>query len=106
MPSVAAHVPDPAAGGGYGAGGGAGAGRAPQHRVHPGLPAPGQRLAGRAVPPGRGADRRRPGRGGGGAGGAGGDPPLSAFPPTDPAPSPPAPPPPAPPRVAPPPPAP
>src|SRR5260221_3702374 len=80
MPSVAAHVPDPAAGGGYGAGGGAGAGRAPQHRVRPGLPAPGQRLAGRAVPPGRGADRRRPGRGGGGAGGAGGDRLVSALP--------------------------
>src|SRR5260370_1272339 len=96
MPSVAAHVPDPAAGGGYGAGGGAGAGRAPQHRVHPGLPAPGQRLAGRAVPPGRGADRRRPGRGGGGAGGAGGDPLASRLPAPDLAAPPPLPPPPPP----------
>jgi len=43
-------------------------------------------LAGRAVPAGGGADRRRPGRGGGGAGGAGGDRLVSAVPAREPVP--------------------
>ena len=46
LPSAAAHVPDPVARGGDGAGGGASPGRARVDRVDPGLPAPGQRLAG------------------------------------------------------------
>ena len=59
LPRAAAHVPDPVAGGGDGAGGGAGPGRARLDRVHPGLPAPGQRLASRGVAARSRADRRR-----------------------------------------------
>ena len=42
LPRAAAHLPDPAAGGGDGAGGGAGPGRPRLDRVDPDLPAPGR----------------------------------------------------------------
>ena len=47
LPPVAAHLPDPAAGGRDGVGSGAGPGRAPLDRVDPDLSASDQRLAGR-----------------------------------------------------------
>src|SRR5215472_3101017 len=67
-------------GGGDGAGGGAGPGWAPLDRVHPHLPAPDQRLAGRPVPPCRRAHRRRPGGGGRDGGRSAGGRPVSALP--------------------------
>ena len=73
-------MPDPVAGGRDGAEGGAGPGRASEHRVDPGLPAPGQRLAGHRIPARCRADRRRYRRGRRDAGRAAGGGPVSALP--------------------------
>jgi integrase/recombinase XerD len=58
LPPAAAHLLYPAPGSGDGVGGDPGSGWAPLHRVHPHLPAPGRRLAGRGVPSGQRGDRR------------------------------------------------
>jgi len=53
LPHAPPYLLHPAAGGGDGAGSHPGPGRARLDRVHPDLPAPGQRVAGRGVPAGR-----------------------------------------------------
>src|SRR6266511_3788181 len=57
LPPAPPYLPDPAPGGGHGARGRASPGRTPVDRVDSRLPASGQRLAGRRVPPGGGGDR-------------------------------------------------